>query len=84
MTTLLLKHADVLVTMDGERREIADGGVYIRDGVIKTVGPSETLPDQADEVINLQGCVALPGLVNTHHHMFQTLTRALPAGNLRS
>lgn len=79
MTTLLLKHADVLVTMDAERREISDGAVFIRDGFIEAVGPSSTLPTQADEEIDLSGCVALPGLVNTHHHMFQTLTRALPA-----
>ena len=78
MTTLLLKNADVLVTMDAARREIRDGGVFIRDGVIEAVGPSEDLPATADQVISLAGCVALPGLVNTHHHMYQTLTRAIP------
>ena len=78
MSTLLLKNADVLVTMDAKRREISDGGVYINDGIIEQVGPSETLPERADEVISLKGCVALPGLVNTHHHMYQSLTRAIP------
>ena len=78
MTTLLLKNADVLVTMDAERREIPDGGVFIRDGVIEAVGPSAELPASADQVISLAGCVALPGLINTHHHMFQSLTRAIP------
>jgi len=78
MTTLLLKNADVLVTMDAERREIPDGGVFIRDGVIEAVGPTAELPATADEVVSLAGCVALPGLVNTHHHMYQTLTRAIP------
>ena len=76
--TLLLKNADVLVTMDAERREIPGGGVFVRDGVIETVGPTAELPATADEVVSLAGCVALPGLVNTHHHMYQTLTRAIP------
>jgi len=78
MTTLLLKNADVLVTMDSQRREIPGGGVFIRDGVIEAVGPSAELPASADQVISLAGCVALPGLVNTHHHMYQSLTRAIP------
>ncbi len=76
--TLLLKNADVLVTMDADRREIPGGGVFIRDGVIEAVGPTAELPATADEVVSLAGCVALPGLVNTHHHMYQTLTRAIP------
>src|SRR5574343_1280985 len=78
MPTLLLKDADVLVTMDAARREIAGGGVFIRDGVIEAVGTSEQLPTTADQVISLAGTVALPGLVNTHHHMYQSLTRAIP------
>lgn len=78
MTSLLLRNADVLVTMDDERREIAGGGVYIEDNRIVAVGPSGTLPAAADEVIELAGHVALPGFVNTHHHMYQTLTRAVP------
>jgi cytosine/adenosine deaminase-related metal-dependent hydrolase len=78
MTTLLLKNADVLVTMDAQRREIRDGAVFIRDGVIEAVGASAELPTSADRVISLAGCVALPGLVNTHHHMYQSLTRAIP------
>ena len=78
MPTLLLKNADVLVTMDAERREIPDGGVFIRDGVVEAVGPTGTLPPTADEIVSLAGCVALPGLVNTHHHMYQSLTRAIP------
>ncbi|WP_035059691.1 8-oxoguanine deaminase [Andreprevotia chitinilytica] len=78
MTTLLLHHADILVTMDAHRREIADGGVFIRNGVIEAVGPSAELPQAADEVIDLRGSVLMPGMVNTHHHMFQSLTRAIP------
>ena len=78
MTTLLLKDADLLVTMDADRREIPGGGVFVRDGVIEAVGPSASLPTQADETLSLVGCLALPGLINTHHHMYQSLTRALP------
>jgi 8-oxoguanine deaminase len=78
--TLLLRNAEVLATMDDTRREIAGGGVYIEDGRIIAVGPSAELPQIADEIIDLKGHVALPGLVNTHHHMFQSLTRATPGG----
>lgn len=78
MSTLLLKNADVLLTMDEQRREIPHGGVFIRDGVIEAVGTADQLPAEADRVISLAGCVALPGLVNTHHHMYQSLTRAIP------
>ena len=77
--TLLLKNADVLVTMDAARREIRGGGLYVEDNRIVSVGPSDTLPSSADEVIDMAGHVVLPGLVNTHHHMFQSLTRAVPA-----
>jgi 8-oxoguanine deaminase len=79
MATLLLRHAQVLVTMDAARREIADGALFARDGVIEAVGRSADLPATADEVIDAHDQVVLPGLVNTHHHMFQSLTRALPA-----
>jgi cytosine/adenosine deaminase-related metal-dependent hydrolase len=78
MATLLVRHADVLVTMDGDRRELAGGGFFARDGVIERVGAD--LPDSADEVLEARGHVVTPGLVNTHHHLFQCLTRAVPAG----
>ena len=77
--TLLIKNADVLVTMDAARREIKGGGLYVEDNCIVAAGPSATLPATADEVIDMTGHVVLPGLVNTHHHMFQSLTRAVPA-----
>jgi 8-oxoguanine deaminase len=76
--TLLARNADVVATMDAERREIRDGGVYAEDNRIVAVGATATLPSTADEVIDLAGHVVLPGLVNTHHHMYQTLTRAVP------
>jgi len=79
MTTLLARHADILVTMDGQRREIADGGLFARDGVIAAVGATADLPDTADQVLDLRGHIVLPGLINTHHHLYQTLTRAVPA-----
>lgn len=76
--TLLLRHAQVLVTMDGQRREIADGGLFARGGVIEQVGPTADLPATADTVIDATDQVVIPGLVNTHHHLYQTLTRAVP------
>lgn len=79
MPTLLIRHASVLVTMDAQRREIADGAVFARDGVIEAVGCSVDLPQTADEVIDASGQIVLPGLVNTHHHMVQSLTRAVAA-----
>jgi len=77
--TLLVKNADVLVTMDAARREILNGGLLVSDNRIVAVGPTAELPQTADEVLDLKGHIVIPGLVNTHHHMFQTLTRALPA-----
>ena len=76
--TLLVKNADVLVTMDDDRREIRGGGVLVEGNRIVAVGPSAELPGTADEVIDAGGHVVLPGLVNTHHHMYQSLTRAVP------
>ncbi len=78
MPTLLVRHADLLVTMDDQRREIPDGGLFIRDGFIEAVGPTATLPPTADEILDLRGYIVAPGLVNTHHHFYQTLTRAVP------
>ena len=79
MPTLLIRHATLLVTMDAQRREIAGGAVFVRDGVIEAVGATAQLPAAADEVIDARGQVVIPGLVNTHHHFYQTLTRAVPA-----
>lgn len=79
MATLLLKNADVLITMDATRREIRSGALFVRDHVIASVGATNELPTTADQVIDARGMVVLPGLVNTHHHLYQTLTRAIPA-----
>ena len=78
MSSLLLKHARVLATMDDEGTEIPDGGLYAVDGFIEQVGPSGELPATADEVIDATDHVVIPGLINTHHHFYQTLTRAVP------
>jgi cytosine/adenosine deaminase-related metal-dependent hydrolase len=78
MGSLLARNASVLVTMDGERRELKDAGIYAEDGFIKQVGPTSELPATADTVIDLSGQIVLPGFVNTHHHLNQTLTRNFP------
>jgi cytosine/adenosine deaminase-related metal-dependent hydrolase len=78
MSTLLVRNAQVLATMDDDGTEIPQGGLFAVDGFIEQVGSSEDLPDTADNVVDLSGHVVLPGLINTHHHFYQTLTRAVP------
>ena len=78
MPTLLVRNAHVLVTMDAEHREISGGGLFATDGVITEVGPTDDLPTYADEVVDARDRLVLPGLVNTHHHLYQSLTRAVP------
>ena len=80
MPTLLARHAELVVTMDGQRRELKRAGLFARDGIIEQVGPDETLPASADSVLDLSGQILLPGLINCHHHLDQVLTRAIPAG----
>jgi 8-oxoguanine deaminase len=79
MSSLLVRHVAILVTMDEGRREIPDGGFFAQDGWIEQVGPTEELPTSADEILDLEDHIVLPGLINTHHHFYQTLTRAVPA-----
>ncbi len=78
MPTVLIKNAAVLVTMDALRREIKDGAIFARDGVIELVGRTSDLPKTADEIIDATDQIVLPGLINTHHHLVQTMTRAVP------
>lgn len=81
MTLTVVSNADWLVCMDDTRREIARGAIAFRQGIIEAVGSTDDLApllDEADTVIDARGCVVTPGLVNTHHHLFQSLTRALP------
>ncbi|MDR0201010.1 MAG: 8-oxoguanine deaminase [Delftia acidovorans] len=85
--TLIALNADVLVTMDAQRREIRDGALVADGPAVQWVGATAELPPQyrrmADEgtaqVLDMRGRVVMPGLVNTHHHMYQSLTRAVPA-----
>ena len=91
--TLLLRNADLLCTMnpadssaatvragDNVGNEIRNGGLFARGGVIEAVGPTADLPQDADRVIDMTGHVVIPGMVNTHHHLFQNLTRAVRGG----
>lgn len=79
MSTLLVKNIHTLVTMDEQRQEIKNGAILVQDNIIKQVGTTASLPDTADEILDLKGrYVILPGLINTHHHFVQTLTRAVP------
>ena len=84
-STLLLKNVQLLCTMDAAAShpftgaEITDGGVFARDGIIEKIGKSRELPRHADTVIDLSGHIVIPGMVNTHHHLFQNLTRVVPA-----
>ena len=78
MSTILLKNIRCLATMDEGLGEIDEAAVFIRDRVIESVGAADDMPDEkADRVFDLSDHVALPGLVNTHHHMFQCLTRVM-------
>lgn len=77
MTELLIRNADYLLTMDETRRELVSADVLLRDGVVVAVGQNLTTEG---EVIEASGCVVTPGLVNTHHHVYQSLTRAVPGG----
>ena len=80
MRTLLVKNIHTLVTMNAAREELRDVAIFVRGHVIEQVGPASALPSTADEVLDLRGRhVVLPGLINTHHHFYQTLTRAVPA-----
>lgn len=93
MTTLLISGASVVVTMDAIRREIRDGSVFVRDDAIEKVGSDAEIaawiaedPAQRTPVkrIDARGCVVMPGLVNCHHHLYQTLTRSIGTGGGRA
>ncbi len=87
MSLMVIRNADWIACMDDARREIAGGALAFRDGTIEAVGPTADLAaliDEADSVIDARGCIVTPGLVNTHHHLYQTLTRALPGGTSAS
>ena len=76
MTTLLIKNIRALATMDGA--DLENAAIYARDGWIEQVGLTSEIPQAADEIVDLSDHVVIPGLVNTHHHLYQTLTRVVP------
>ena len=82
MTSLLIGPCEVVATMDDDGTELPGGSILVEDGVIAWVGEGETPADLAAgaTVVDGRGCVALPGLVNTHHHLYQALTRARAQG----
>lgn len=81
MPTLLIKNAQCVATFDShnpaQSTELAHASVFVRDNLIEAIGPAADLPQDADEVIDARGHLVMPGLVNTHHHMYQSLTKAI-------
>ena len=78
MTTLLVKNIDYLATFDDARRELNNAALYVRDNVIEAVGTTAELASmQADTMLDLSGHIVMPGMINVHHHMYQTLTRVM-------
>ena len=76
--TLLIRNAACIATQDDAGRELRNASILIRGNVIEAIGPADTMPLMADEVIDARGHLVVPGLINTHHHMYQSLTRAIP------
>ena len=77
MTEFTIRNADIILTMDEGRRELSGADIHLKNGVIAEIG--QNLPDRG-EIVLARGCVVTPGLVNTHHHLYQTLARAVPGG----
>jgi cytosine/adenosine deaminase-related metal-dependent hydrolase len=77
MSDVLIRGADHILTMDDDRRELQGADIRIEDGAITEIG--QGLRSEG-EVVLAHGCVVTPGLVNTHHHLYQTLTKAVPGG----
>jgi len=78
MSTLLIHNAHTVATQNDAGDELRDTSVLVRDGLIAAIGPASQMPHTADEVIQARQHLLVPGLVNTHHHMYQSLTRAIP------
>ncbi len=78
MASLLIQHAELIVSMDDHDTRWTDGGIFVDRNVIQQIGPTAQLPQTADRVIDARKSIILPGLVNTHHHFYQTLTRNFP------
>ena len=78
MADLLVSGAELVVTMDDDRRELPGGWIAITDGFVSAMGTAADGAPPATRVLRADGCLVTPGLVNTHHHLFQNLTRAFP------
>ena len=78
MATLLVRDAAQIVTFDDAGTTYTEGSIFVRDRAIEALGKADDLPREADRVVDARGCIVIPGLVNTHHHFYQTLTRAVP------
>ena len=81
MPSLFIAHAHAIATVNDQAEVLRDASLFIREGRIAAMGPAHQLQhwrEQADEVIDGRGLLVTPGLVNTHHHMYQSLTRAIP------
>ncbi|QFT62518.1 8-oxoguanine deaminase [Roseivivax sp. THAF30] len=77
MSETLIRNAAHVLTMDDGACEYADTDILVRDGVIAEIGSNLAT---VGEIVEARGCLVTPGLVNTHHHLYQTLTRAVPGG----
>jgi len=77
--TLLIRNAACIATQDDAGRELRNASILVRGNLIEAIGPADAMPLMADEVIDARGHLVVPGLINTHHHMYQSLTRAIPA-----
>ena len=78
MNTLLIHNAHTIATLNDAGDEFRNASVFVRGNIIEAIGPAAQLPSTADRVIDAQHHVVIPGMVNTHHHMSQSLTRAIP------
>src|SRR5438874_13575135 len=81
MTSLLIQHADFIISMDDNDTQWRDAGIYVVDNVIQQIGLTDHLPQNADRILNASKMLILPGLVNTHHNFYQTLTRIITAAH---
>ena len=79
MASLLICNAPTIATQNDAGDELHNASILVQDGLIAAIGPAHELPATADEIIDARGHLVVPGLVNTHHHMYQSLTRAVPA-----
>ena len=75
MSSLFVKNASAIVTCDEQDTVLENAGILIRDGAVAYIGAES---QEADEVLDASGCIVYPGLINTHHHLYQTFSRNLP------